>query len=258
MSTSHSHTAGRCRCEPSCYHNWVEWSRLKSFSVLKMCLICFLFSGLPLSSSGFQLPLREKCHQIHHWLPHRGRKKRFVEKFITTFHYHHFEDNIYIEIIIDIACICYNFMTLFLGVTSLPVGAGPEFSHPAVVKTALTPLASVGASFQYPPINWSAVLSPLMRLSFGKSYYIFMLLYLGACRAKAPNSASFSFYRRGCTASVCRAGSVSSSILSECFSFSGLLAVTAPCAQSQCKFLLRVSVSGPSDYFIYSRKSYTV
>uniref|UniRef100_A0AAQ6AID0 DUF3730 domain-containing protein n=1 Tax=Amphiprion ocellaris TaxID=80972 RepID=A0AAQ6AID0_AMPOC len=46
---------------------------------------------------------------------------------------------------------------------------GSEFSHPALVKTALTPLASVGASFQYPPINWSAVLSPLMRLSFGKS-----------------------------------------------------------------------------------------
>ncbi|KAA8579270.1 hypothetical protein FQN60_017486 [Etheostoma spectabile] len=44
---------------------------------------------------------------------------------------------------------------------------GPEFAHPGVVKTALTPLASVGASFQYPPINWSAVLSPLMRLGFG-------------------------------------------------------------------------------------------
>lgn len=83
-------------------------------------------------------------------------------------------------------------MIFILRVTSLPVGAGPEFSHPAVVKTALTPLASVGASFQYPPINWSAVLSPLMRLSFGKSYHIFMLLYLGACRAKALNSASFS------------------------------------------------------------------
>ena len=52
--------------------------------------------------------------------------------------------------------------------TCLPVFLGPEFCHPAVVNTALTPLASVGASFQYPPINWSAVLSPLMRLSFGK------------------------------------------------------------------------------------------
>nr|CAG5914816.1 unnamed protein product [Menidia menidia] len=29
--------------------------------------------------------------------------------------------------------------------------AGPEFSHPAVVKTALASLASVGGSFQYPP-----------------------------------------------------------------------------------------------------------
>ncbi|XP_061768446.1 focadhesin isoform X2 [Nerophis ophidion] len=45
---------------------------------------------------------------------------------------------------------------------------GPEFVHPRVVKTALTALASVGGSFQYPPINWSTVLSPLMRLSFGE------------------------------------------------------------------------------------------
>uniref|UniRef100_A0A1A7WHK4 Focadhesin n=1 Tax=Iconisemion striatum TaxID=60296 RepID=A0A1A7WHK4_9TELE len=44
---------------------------------------------------------------------------------------------------------------------------GPDFSHPALVETALTSLASVGLSFQYPPVNWSAVLSPLMRLSFG-------------------------------------------------------------------------------------------
>lgn len=45
---------------------------------------------------------------------------------------------------------------------------GPEFAHPDLVKSALTPLASVGASFQFPPINWSSVLSPLMRLGFGE------------------------------------------------------------------------------------------
>uniref|UniRef100_A0A671ULB5 Focadhesin n=1 Tax=Sparus aurata TaxID=8175 RepID=A0A671ULB5_SPAAU len=74
-------------------------------------------------------------------------------------------------------------------VTSLPVGAGPEFSHPAVVKTALTPLASVGASFQYPPINWSAVLSPLMRLSFGEDVQ-HQCVVLAACQAQSSQSAS--------------------------------------------------------------------
>lgn len=54
------------------------------------------------------------------------------------------------------------------------LNAGPEFAHPTLVKTALTPLASVGASFQYPPINWSAVLSPLMRLSFGEMFHTFV------------------------------------------------------------------------------------
>uniref|UniRef100_A0A671UN83 Focadhesin n=1 Tax=Sparus aurata TaxID=8175 RepID=A0A671UN83_SPAAU len=66
---------------------------------------------------------------------------------------------------------------------------GPEFSHPAVVKTALTPLASVGASFQYPPINWSAVLSPLMRLSFGEDVQ-HQCVVLAACQAQSSQSAS--------------------------------------------------------------------
>ncbi|GAA6230680.1 focadhesin [Lates japonicus] len=66
---------------------------------------------------------------------------------------------------------------------------GPEFSHPALVKTALTPLASVGASFQYPPINWSAVLSPLMRLSFGEDVQ-HQCVVLAACQAQSSQSAS--------------------------------------------------------------------
>ncbi|KAF1380319.1 hypothetical protein PFLUV_G00162410 [Perca fluviatilis] len=65
---------------------------------------------------------------------------------------------------------------------------GPEFAHPAVVKTALTPLASVGASFQYPPINWSAVLSPLMRLSFGEDVQ-HQCVVLAACQAQSSQSA---------------------------------------------------------------------
>lgn len=44
---------------------------------------------------------------------------------------------------------------------------GPEFAHPSLVKTALSSLATVGGSYQYPPVNWSAILSPLMRLNFG-------------------------------------------------------------------------------------------
>ncbi|KAJ8382321.1 hypothetical protein SKAU_G00030990 [Synaphobranchus kaupii] len=45
---------------------------------------------------------------------------------------------------------------------------GPEFSPPGLVKVALQPLAAVGMSHQYPPLNWSALLSPLMRLNFGE------------------------------------------------------------------------------------------
>ncbi|XP_034470972.1 focadhesin [Hippoglossus hippoglossus] len=66
---------------------------------------------------------------------------------------------------------------------------GPEFSPPALVKTALTPLASVGASFQYPPINWSAVLSPLMRLGFGEDVQ-HQCVVLAACQAQSSQSAS--------------------------------------------------------------------
>ncbi|XP_047426080.1 focadhesin [Mugil cephalus] len=66
---------------------------------------------------------------------------------------------------------------------------GPEFSHPALVKTALAPLASVGASFQYPPINWSAVLSPLMRLSFGEDVQ-HQCVTLAASQAQSSQSAS--------------------------------------------------------------------
>ncbi|XP_029310314.1 focadhesin [Cottoperca gobio] len=66
---------------------------------------------------------------------------------------------------------------------------GPEFALPALVKSALTPLASVGASFQYPPINWSAVLSPLMRLSFGEDVQ-HQCVVLAACQAQSSQSAS--------------------------------------------------------------------
>uniref|UniRef100_A0A673AN39 Focadhesin n=1 Tax=Sphaeramia orbicularis TaxID=375764 RepID=A0A673AN39_9TELE len=66
---------------------------------------------------------------------------------------------------------------------------GPEFSHSDLVKTALTPLASVGSSFQYPPINWSAVLSPLMRLSFGEDVQ-HQCMVLAASQAQSSQSAA--------------------------------------------------------------------
>ncbi|XP_056156297.1 focadhesin [Lampris incognitus] len=66
---------------------------------------------------------------------------------------------------------------------------GVGFAHPGPVKTALAPLASVGASFQYPPINWSAVLSPLMRLNFGEDIQ-HQCLVLAACQAQSSQSAS--------------------------------------------------------------------
>ncbi|XP_077401098.1 focadhesin isoform X2 [Vanacampus margaritifer] len=66
---------------------------------------------------------------------------------------------------------------------------GPEFAHPSVVQTALTPLASVGTAVQYPPINWSAILSPLMRLSFGEEVQ-HQCVALAAAQAQYSQSAS--------------------------------------------------------------------
>uniref|UniRef100_A0A8C4SN13 Focadhesin n=1 Tax=Erpetoichthys calabaricus TaxID=27687 RepID=A0A8C4SN13_ERPCA len=45
---------------------------------------------------------------------------------------------------------------------------GPEFVQPHLVKVALGPLSSIGRSHQYPPVNWAAILSPLIRLNFGE------------------------------------------------------------------------------------------
>ncbi|XP_074137958.1 focadhesin isoform X2 [Sminthopsis crassicaudata] len=45
---------------------------------------------------------------------------------------------------------------------------GPESVPPSYVKVAMKPIASVGESHQYPPVNWASLLSPLMRLNFGE------------------------------------------------------------------------------------------
>ncbi|CAG5897235.1 unnamed protein product [Menidia menidia] len=72
---------------------------------------------------------------------------------------------------------------------------GPEFSHPAVVKTALASLASVGGGFQYPPPE------------------------LERCVVSSDEAE----LRRGCPASVYGAGSISSSVFQKRLSLPGLL-----------------------------------
>ncbi|XP_054914412.1 focadhesin isoform X2 [Poeciliopsis prolifica] len=66
---------------------------------------------------------------------------------------------------------------------------GPEFSPSALVQAALTSMASVGAGFQFPPVNWSTVLSPLMRLSFGEGVQ-HQCVVLAASQAQSSQSAS--------------------------------------------------------------------
>uniref|UniRef100_A0A3Q2XY33 Focadhesin n=1 Tax=Hippocampus comes TaxID=109280 RepID=A0A3Q2XY33_HIPCM len=67
-------------------------------------------------------------------------------------------------------------------------GKKPEFAPPSVVQTALRPLASVGTAFQYPPVNWSGILSPLMRLSFEEVQH--QCVALAAAQAQYSQSAS--------------------------------------------------------------------
>ncbi|XP_044516611.1 focadhesin isoform X2 [Gracilinanus agilis] len=45
---------------------------------------------------------------------------------------------------------------------------GPESVPPSLVKVAMKSIATVGENYQYPPVNWASLLSPLMRLNFGE------------------------------------------------------------------------------------------
>ncbi|XP_053512244.1 focadhesin [Artibeus jamaicensis] len=45
---------------------------------------------------------------------------------------------------------------------------GPESVSPSLLKVVMKPTATVGKDYQYPPVNWAALLSPLMRLNFGE------------------------------------------------------------------------------------------
>ncbi|XP_069782843.1 focadhesin isoform X2 [Narcine bancroftii] len=45
---------------------------------------------------------------------------------------------------------------------------GPESIPSQLVKVLLGPIVTCGKSFQYPPVNWASILSPLMRLNFSE------------------------------------------------------------------------------------------
>uniref|UniRef100_A0AAR2ISI2 DUF3730 domain-containing protein n=1 Tax=Pygocentrus nattereri TaxID=42514 RepID=A0AAR2ISI2_PYGNA len=66
---------------------------------------------------------------------------------------------------------------------------GPEFIPPHLIKVVLAPLATVGLNFQYPPVNWNAILSPLMRLNFGEEVQ-HHCVELAASQAQSSSSAT--------------------------------------------------------------------
>ncbi|XP_062850155.1 focadhesin isoform X2 [Trichomycterus rosablanca] len=66
---------------------------------------------------------------------------------------------------------------------------GPEVIPPDLLKAVLAPLATVGASFQYPPINWSAILLSVMRLNFGEEVQ-HHCIELAASQSQSSSSAS--------------------------------------------------------------------
>uniref|UniRef100_A0A670ZP43 Focadhesin n=1 Tax=Pseudonaja textilis TaxID=8673 RepID=A0A670ZP43_PSETE len=45
---------------------------------------------------------------------------------------------------------------------------GPGEVHPSFLKAAMAPIALIGGSYQYPPLNWASILAPLLRLDFGE------------------------------------------------------------------------------------------
>ncbi|XP_053909823.1 focadhesin isoform X1 [Cuculus canorus] len=66
---------------------------------------------------------------------------------------------------------------------------GPEFVPAELVKVALAPIALVGESHQYPPVNWASILSPLMRLNFGDKVK-HLCVQLAATQAQSSQNAA--------------------------------------------------------------------
>ncbi|XP_066536485.1 focadhesin isoform X2 [Hoplias malabaricus] len=66
---------------------------------------------------------------------------------------------------------------------------GPDIIPPDHIKVILAPLAKIGVNVQYPPVNWNAILSPLMRLNFGEEVQ-HHCLELAASQTQSSSSAS--------------------------------------------------------------------
>ncbi|NXW86820.1 FOCAD protein, partial [Alopecoenas beccarii] len=66
---------------------------------------------------------------------------------------------------------------------------GPEYVPTELVKAALAPIALVGGSHQYPPVNWASILSPLMRLNFGDEVK-HLCLQLAVTQAQSSQNAA--------------------------------------------------------------------
>ncbi|XP_042660532.1 focadhesin isoform X2 [Tyto alba] len=66
---------------------------------------------------------------------------------------------------------------------------GPESVPAELVKVALAPIAVVGESHQYPPVNWASILSPLMRLNFGDEVK-HLCLQLAVTQAQSSQTAA--------------------------------------------------------------------
>ncbi|XP_054253448.1 focadhesin isoform X2 [Indicator indicator] len=66
---------------------------------------------------------------------------------------------------------------------------GPESVSAELVKVALAPIALVGESHEYPPVNWASILSPLMRLNFGDEVK-HLCLQLAVTQAQSSQNAA--------------------------------------------------------------------
>ncbi|KAL1777267.1 focadhesin isoform X1 [Sigmodon hispidus] len=66
---------------------------------------------------------------------------------------------------------------------------GPEAVPPSLLKVVMKPIATVGESYQYPPVNLAALLSPLMRLNFGEEIQQ-LCLQIAVTQAQSSQSAS--------------------------------------------------------------------
>ncbi|KAF6327318.1 focadhesin [Rhinolophus ferrumequinum] len=67
---------------------------------------------------------------------------------------------------------------------------GPESVPPSLLKVVMKPIATVGESYQYPPVNWAALLSPLMRLNFGEEIQQLCLEILVTQAQSSQNAAA--------------------------------------------------------------------